>query len=388
MKNRVVSLILALGLLISLAACAASPKPSAIAPVTQAPATGIPALADTDANREDDQNAPPQNGGVRVFTDSVGREVELPASIERVAVSGPMAQMALIALCPEKLVGIAASFDAGAEQFVPPEYYNLPLLGQLYGSDAAINLEELAVINPQVIIDIGEPKKTVKEDLDGLSEQVGIPTVHITATLATMADAYRLLGELVGETKRAERLAQYCERVYGRGMMIASSLGEHAPTVLYCLGEDGLNVLARGAFHSELLDFMSNNIAVVDDPSARGTGNETDMEQLMLWDPDIIFFAPDVNFEEIGGDPVWQQLKAVQNGSYYRVPSGPYNWMGNPPAVNRYLGILWMPVILYPELVDYDLYEETREYYELFYHTDLTREQFDELTSGSIPGAV
>ena len=383
MKNRVVSLILALGLLLSLTSCAAAPKPTVIAPGTQPPAAPAPTASVT----VDTTSVPPQRGA-RMFTDSVGREIELPVSLERIAVSGPMAQMALIALCPEKLVGIAAEFDEGAEQFIPPEYYNLPLLGQLYGSDIAINLEELAMINPQVIIDVGEPKKTVKEDLDGLTEQVGIPSVHITATLATMADAYRLLGELVGEPERAERIAQYCERVYGRGMMIASSLGEHAPTVLYCLGETGMNVLAKGAFHSELLDLMSNNIAIVDEPSARGTGNETDMEQLMLWDPDVIFFAPEVNYEEIGNDPVWQQLAAVKNGSYYRVPAGPYNWMGNPPAVNRYLGILWMPVILYPDLVDYDLYEETREYYELFYHADLTLEQFDELTSGSIPGAV
>ena len=43
----------------------------------------------------------------RVFTDSVGREVTLPAQIDKVAVSGPLAQIVLFALCPDKLVAKA-----------------------------------------------------------------------------------------------------------------------------------------------------------------------------------------------------------------------------------------------------------------------------------------
>jgi len=50
-----------------------------------------------------------------------------------------------------------------------------------------LNLEEIANVNPQVIIDIGEPKSSIVEDMDGITEQVGIPAVHITATLETMA---------------------------------------------------------------------------------------------------------------------------------------------------------------------------------------------------------
>lgn len=128
---------------------------------------------------------------------------------------------------------------------------------------------------------------------------------------------------------------------------------------------------------------MTNNLAVVDAPSSKGTGNESDMEQLILWDPDVILFAPQSIYATVDGDATWQSLKAIRNGSYYEVPFGPYNWMGFPPSVNRYLGMLWMGSLLYPEYVDYDLYTEVARYYKLFYHCDLTQEQFDALTANS-----
>ena len=41
------------------------------------------------------------------FTDSAGRTVELPKQIDRIAPSGGLAQMALFAIAPDKLVGIS-----------------------------------------------------------------------------------------------------------------------------------------------------------------------------------------------------------------------------------------------------------------------------------------
>ena len=91
----------------------------------------------------------------RQFTDSVGRTVELPAVIEHVAVSGPLAQIVLFALCPDKLVGIASAWDETAEQYLATEYYNLPELGQLYGGKGELNLETLLASGAQVVIDVG-----------------------------------------------------------------------------------------------------------------------------------------------------------------------------------------------------------------------------------------
>ena len=317
-----------------------------------------------------------------VFTDSVGREVELPYTIDMVAISGPLAQIVLFALCPDKLVGIASKWDKTAEKYLATEYYNLPELGQLYGGKGELNLETLLNSGAQVVIDVGKPKKTIVEDLDGLTEQTGIPFVHITATLATMGDAYRKLGELLHMPDEAEALAAYCDATYAKIGAIASSVEK--VKLLYITGDQGLNVIAKDSYHSEVIDLLGDNPAVVESPSGKGTGNEVDMEQILLWNPDVILFAPKSIYATVGEDELWQSITAIQKGAYYEVPMGPYNWMGFPPSAQRILGMLWMAKLLYPDAADYDLYTEVATYFKLFYHCDLSEADYNALVQNSI----
>ena len=326
--------------------------------------------------------APVEESTVRTFTDSVGRTVEVPAQMEKVAVSGPLAQMAVFALCPDRMAGIATEWDASAEEYLDTAYYNLPVLGQLYGGKGELNLETLLQSGAQVVIDVGEAKDTVAEDMDALQEQTGIPFVHITATLDTMSQAYRMLGELLDMQAEAETLATYCDEVYARSTAVADTVEKTG--ILYITGENGLNVIAKGSYHAGVLDLLADNLAVVDEPSAKGTGNEVDMEQILLWNPDVIFFAPGSIYATVGEDPNWQTVSAIRNGTYYEVPVGPYNWMGFPPSVQRLLGMMWMETLLYPDAVDFDLKTEVQTYFDLFYHCQLTDAQYEALVANSI----
>lgn len=318
-------------------------------------------------------------GENRTFTDSLGRKVEVPAVIDKVALSGPLAQIVLFPLCPDKLVGLSSAWSEGAEEYLD---FNMQVIGQLYGGKGELNLETLLATGAQVVVDVGEPKDTMAEDFDALQEQTGIPFVHITAYTDTTGDAYRMLGELLGMEDEAEVLAAYCEKIYDRTVAIADSVEK--ADLLYITGAEGLNVIARDSYHSEIIDLLANNLAVVEEPSSKGTGNEVDMEQLMLWDPDYILFAPDSIYDTVGGDPAWRTMTAIQNGNYFQVPAEPYNWLGFPPSVQRLLGMMWMAKLLYPDAADYDLYEEVKEYYNLFYHCDLNREQYDALTEKAL----
>lgn len=370
MIKRILSLFLAVCMILTMATACSTNKPIAEEP--------------DKSSEQKPETEPEIDSETFIFTDSVGREVEVPKDINRIAPSGPLAQIVLFALAPEMFVGLASEWSPGDEQYIADEYYNLPLLGQFYGK-GKLNLEEVVRVAPQIIIDIGETKSTIVEDMDGIQEQLGIPTVHIGATTSTTGDAYRILGELLGKEEEAEVLAKYCEDVYKNTQDIMADVGEdNKVNLVYSLGEDGLNVLARGAFQAEIIDMVSNNVAVVDDISSKGTGNPIDMEQLMLWDPDIILFEPGGVYNTVAENESWQQLKAVKNGNYYEVPMGPYNWIGSPPSVNRYMGMIWITQLLYPEHAQYELYEETAKYYKLFYHCDLTIKQYEALVANSI----
>lgn len=318
------------------------------------------------------------------FTDSAGRNIELPATINRIAPSGQLAQIVLFAIAPDMFVGITNKWSASAEKFLNTEYYNLPVLGQFYGAQN-LNLEEIAKVNPQVIIDIGESKTTIVEDMDGITNQIHIPTIHIEATTATMPQAYRTLGKLLNREKEAEVLAQYCEQTYTKTQDIMRAVGDDKKVkLLYLSGDDGLNVIAKGSFHAEILDMISNNVAVIENPSSKGTGNPVDMEQIVLWNPEVIIFAPGSVYSQVGSDPAWQNLAAIKSGKYYEVPEGPFNWMGFPPSVNRYMGMIWVTQLLYPDQAQYNAFEETKKYYDLFYHTQLTEDQYNGLVANSL----
>ncbi|HEY5557462.1 ABC transporter substrate-binding protein [Acetobacterium sp.] len=326
----------------------------------------------------------PNENATTSFTDTTGRTVEVPTNITKIVPSGSLAQMALFALAPEKFVGITSAWTDLNKQYIDTKYYELPVLGQFYGMKN-LNLEEIARVNPQIIIDIGDAKKTVVEDMDAIQTQVGIPAVHIEGTMDKMAEAYRTLGKLLNMEKDGETLAKYCEKTNSDTQAIMDKVGEAGKVkVVYCMGDNGLNVIAKGSIHAEVIDKVSNNMAVLDSVSSMGTGDTVSMEQLLLWDPDVIIFAPGSIYSTVVADPAWQQLTAIKNGKYYEVPNGPYNWMGFPPSVNRYMGEIWMTQLLYPDQAKYNVYDKAKEYYKLFYHSDLTQDQYNALVANSI----
>ena len=353
MKRRIVSIFLACAMALSLAAC--GQKASVQAETSET---------------------------ARPFTDDIGRTVEIPEEITRVAVSGPLAQIMLYALAPETMVGLAVKWYDSAEGIIPQEYLDLPYLGQIYNS-ADLNVEELALAEPQLILDVGQELSASTEELDGLQERTNIPAVYVACSLETMPQTFRKLGELLGKEEQAEELAAYCERVYTRTGSVMDAVGENKVSALYIMGEEGLNVLARDSYHSELLDMLTENLAVVGNPSGKGSGNEVTMEQIALWDPEFILFGPDSIYAEAAELPVWADMDAVSRRNYVEVPQGPHNWMGTPPSVQRCLGMLWLTARLYPAYCDYDVKAEVLEYYELFYHCVLTDAQYEQLTKNA-----
>jgi iron complex transport system substrate-binding protein len=108
------------------------------------------------------------------------------------------------------------------------------------------------------------------------------------------------------------------------------------------------------------------------------------MEQILLWNPDVLIFAPDSCYETVAESSQWRELDAVKNGTFYKTPSGPYGWLSSPPAVQRYLGMLWLGELLYPEYTDYDLQEEITDYYRLFYGCELTEELYWNLLENAL----
>lgn len=338
-------------------------------------------------NIENNQSEQQKESGASetyVFTDSTGREVEIPKNINKVAPSGPLAQMVLYSIAPEKMIGWARKPAESEEKYFDQKTLDLPTFGMFYGD--TFNLEALIAAKPDVIIDIGEAKKTVKEDMDTIQKDTGTPTIFVEAKLDTIPEAYRTLGDLLSNEEYAEKLATYSEQAISDAKEFVRNTPENEWIKLfYGIGKDGLNTNGKGSFHAEIFDFVGlDNVAVLDHAASKGGGNEVSMEQLLLWQPDVIIFEPNSMYEDVvADDPLWSDLKAVQNGKVYEVPAEPYNWLGFPPSINRILGIKWLGSLFYPEQYQYDMTEETKEFYQLFYHYELTDDEAKALLSRS-----
>lgn len=314
-----------------------------------------------------------------IFKDDVGREVELPEEIDRVVTLGSTGQIMMISLAPDMLLGINTPIERSPEEYIAFDISSLPVVGQYYGQ-RTLNLEEVASLGGDVIIDLGDTKKNSAADMDEIQQQTGIPTIHISATLETAPDAFRKLGELLGKEDRAEELAVYCEDIYERIETMLDAVGEENELrIISCAGQDGLTVTVKGSAHSEILDFVAVNAA-----DTVGNNGTVSIEQMHIWDPDVILFTDTSIYDDVADMPEWASLTAIQEGRYYEIPNGPYDWIGSPPTVNRYLGLVWLVETLYPQQSDYDLKEEVKEYYRLFYNCDLTEQQYELLTENAV----
>lgn len=311
----------------------------------------------------------------RIFTDSTGRKVTLPAEIKRIAPSGAMAQMFLYALVPERLVGLASQPSAAMKGYIKPEMFDLPVFGQFYGTKSNLNVEALIAERPDVIIDIGEVKKNIAKDLDGLQQRTGIPVIFIdAAAIPVYPQTFRTLGALLNVIPDAEERARFCEetvRTVGKNRIATASLSKKV-RIFYGEGATGFQTVPAGSIHSEVIELIgAENVAAIPSMSGAG-GNQVTMEQLLLWDPDILVMGYGATAETLKKDPLWQSLRAVRQGRVHTIPDSPYGWFGRPPSINRLVGLYWLGNITYPDLYpEAELSRQIKIFYNLFYRYKL-----------------
>lgn len=385
-QTRFLALLLAVLLLFScLTACAAkTEQPAAAQPEAQPEATPETTPEPAEPGAEQESEAQPQTIS---FTDSLGRVVEIPAELTKVAPSGAVATMFLAIIAPEYMMTVHSTPDAEQLAYLDARLSTLPETGQMYGSKASLNLEALLASGAEVIIDLGDKKGDMTEDLDALQEQVGIPVIFIEADLTHMAEAFRTLGTILdGKAARGEELAAFVDETLSMAAENSAKITDDARvSVLYTSGDDGLSTNAAGSTQSQVLELVgAENAVVVEDVSNKGGGNLINLEQLYNFDPEVIVFTESSIYDTVADDAAWATLRAVEAGQYYEIPGVPYNWLSNPPSLNMLLGVWWLGNLLYPEIYDYDMVEKTQQIYELFWDYELTTDAAQELLANSI----
>ena len=372
---KVASLALCLAFVFALAACGGAPASTPPPPASAAPAPQV----------EEPPMAPEVESETYIFTDSTGREVELPRNLERVASGGPLANIMIYGVKPEVLVGWSSAPSNSTKKYIEEKYWDLPEYGKFYGNSEDFNREALMSSDPQVIIDVGEWDEEYKVQLDELQEQLGIPVILVEANLEQNPSAYRTIGEVLGDAERGEALAAYCEEVLNDAKEKAASIPEaDRKTVYYGEGDTGLSTILSGTIHSQIYELIGAEIVVGNgDAQVQQGGGTVSLEQVLAWSPDVIMFAKGSIYSTVADDASWGALSAIKDGNYYEIPTEPYNWLGRPPGPNRMIGVRWLGNLIYPEVFDYDIEQEVKDFFSLFYRCELTDAQVQELLANS-----
>jgi len=315
-----------------------------------------------------------------IFTDATGREVELPRNIERVSPSGTMAQVVLFTLVPDKLVGLSVALTDAEKNYMDDRIKGLPVLGNF--SADTLNLESVMLTAPQVIVDIGQVSPSSADDMQSIQDKTGIPAVFVELDdIGSMLTGYAALGELFGVEEEAQKIIDYISENIISVINRAEEIPEADRVSVYYGINDGLTSIIANSFHSDAIDFAGGRNVAAIAQTIRGGAAEISMEQLILWNPDVIIFAHESIYDTVASLPEWGALSAITENRYYEIPHGPYNWVNRPPSVNRLLGVRWLANLLYPEIFPFDMAQEAREFYKLFYHFDLTDAQIEGLLS-------
>ena len=290
-----------------------------------------------------------------VIIDMHGREVTLPENISTIAAAGQSARILTYAGVADMIVGVTERDKennpqmpytvVNAKRFAP-----LAVIGSGGPGGGITYTEELVVLAPNVIFATFAP-----DVLDNIASQTGIPTIGIVTDSMfdqNFFDALELIGKITGRPERSAYIIGFIQtwrdELYQRTRDIPEA---EKPTVyvgaVSSRGPHGIT----GTFGDYAPFDAIGARNVVGEEGITGHVN-IDIEQLAVWDPDILFLNVNVaNMsiveEEVAGNRAFfESLSAIKNGRVYT--QLPFNTNGN----NKEMAIanaFYAGTIIFPE---------------------------------------
>lgn len=332
------------------------------------------------------------NVAARQITDMTGRQIQLPDRIERVYTPSPVGFHILYTLNPNLLCGRLFTLRDLEKEMLLPQVQQLPLLGSLTGEGGLTANKELLLSAKfdMVLMVIRDEDGIFIDPMAGRAEETlrqMAPCVYVYARdLTDYPETYRFLGEIFGTEARAEALAAYVDDTLAEAEAVVAQVPPaRRPKVYYAEGADGLSTENAESYHTTLLKLAGDlNVhrRLTFKPDTLGY-ERLSMEQLLGHNPDFILAYDRQFYTTVYQNPLWRQVKAVQNQNVLWIPRGPYNWFDRPPGFMGALGLKWLLLNFYPEHYAIDLGAETLDFYKLFLWIEPTPGQIQTIMNPS-----
>jgi iron complex transport system substrate-binding protein len=309
----------------------------------------------------------------REITDIFGKMVSVPDRPQRVYATSPPLTYMLYAIDPSILAGLNSPLRAYEKKYLHKGIQTLPVLGGWFGQGEAPNLEMVLKASPEIVI-TSKYSSAMDDKVTETMKMMSMPVIDVKADiLSEHPDAFLYLGRLLGREARGKQLASYTQKTLSEMAALSASIPAQKRTaVYYAEGPNGLNTECDSSRHSELINLAGGrNVHHCETNDNYGMA-KIPFEQLMLYNPEVIFVMEDSFYSRVFSDPLWQQIKAVRNKRVYLIPKEPFNWFDRPPSFMRVLGAKWVARALYPDRYKINMVKETQDFYKLFLGISLT----------------
>lgn len=325
------------------------------------------------------------SGDTVTIRDCAGRETEVPADPERIAVLDSFAGEAVVMIgAGERMVTCPNGVKSDSLLCeICPSLKDVDVVM----SGGSFNAEALLALSPDVII-IKEGLLASEEEKAKL-EKLGIP--YLVSAYGNMAEqmyAIRMIGAAAGGEyqEKAEAInAYYCD-VICRVSRAAEQIPESERKKVYHSineavrtdGEDSLGndwVTCAGAVnvsaqHTESLQEESGDYYA-------------GIEQIFVWDPDVMICNEAATKDYLLTDSKWSGLRAVQEKQVYNIPVGATRW-GQRGSLETFFAMIWLGVTIYPEYyADFDLKQEVIGFYGEILGLQIDDSAYEKMMSGT-----
>ncbi len=340
------------------------------------------------------------------ITDDRGESVKIDLPVQRIA-TFPLPHPHIIAAVDgdlDRVVGASSMSVSAAEISVLGKMYPSFLnADSSYLDGQSLNLEELVRINPDVFF-----TDKVLEGMEMLDAS-GVPSVYMglkqetisygegTSTVyspkETMRDWVSYTAEVLDKNEsNAMEISEIWSETEEEIMSVIENVPlAERPKVLILFKTKALLAAGDGTFGHYWIA-RTGGINAAEDlkgkhPAMIKMGS---FEDIMHWNPDIIYLSnfentmPSDLFENSIDGQDWSGIKAVREGRVYRIPLGIYRWY--PPSLDGPLMLKWMAQKNYPDLFDYHMEEEIREYFREYHYYDLTDQEIRDILNPASSG--
>lgn len=291
-------------------------------------------------------------------TDQAGREVTIEDEPQRLVSGYYISTSLLIALdLDEKLVGIEAkAASRPIYSLSSPKLIDLPNVG----SAKEFDLEGCAALEPDLVI-LPLKLKDAAKTLEGLGIDVILVNPENQKLLTEMMD---LIADATNTESKAQSLKEFTTT---QEAMLDKTLSDAETPSVYLAGNSSiLSTAGNAMYQSDMI-----RIAGGSNVAAEITDNywtEISYEQLLNWNPEYIILASDANYsvEDVLSDPNLADCTAIANNNVYQLPNKAEAW--DSPVPGGILGAVWLANVLHSDLfTEEDCNALIDEYYETFY---------------------